>query len=501
MRGAAAYGSRSVSWVKRIAVALGVVLVVLAGIVVWRAVNVRSRQVDVAPAPPLAVDASHAAAGLAEAVRFATVSHQNPAEFDPVPFIGLRHFLEARFPRVHAALRRETVNEYSLLYTWPGSGAGASRSCCSPISTSCRSSPAPRRLGAAAVLAAPSPTATSGAAARSTTRAARWRSSRPSSCCWPRACSRRAPCTSPSATTRRSAATAAPRRSPALLRERGVAPELRARRGRRDPRRAGAAASPRRWRSIGMAEKGYVSVELTVHGAGGHSSMPPRHTAIGVLSAAVARARAPARCRATSTRRCGRQLRVPRSGDAVRAAPGARQPVAVRPAGRVADGRQRRRPTRPSAPPPPSTMFQGGVKENELPSSARAVVNFRILPGDTVDERGRARAPHRRRPAGRGARARRRRATRRRSPTLEAPAFARFGPHRPRDLPGHGGHAVPGPRRHRRPPLHRAQPATSTASCPSRLAADDLARIHGTNERIAVDDYAGMIRFYVELLR
>jgi carboxypeptidase PM20D1 len=31
------------------------------------------------------------------------------------------------------------------------------------------------------------------------------------------------------------------------------------------------------------------------------------------------------------------------------------------------------------------TMFHGGVKENQLPTSARAVVNFRILPGDTVD--------------------------------------------------------------------------------------------------------------------
>jgi carboxypeptidase PM20D1 len=30
------------------------------------------------------------------------------------------------------------------------------------------------------------------------------------------------------------------------------------------------------------------------------------------------------------------------------------------------------------------TRFDGGIKENVLPASARAVVNFRILPGDTV---------------------------------------------------------------------------------------------------------------------
>ena len=32
------------------------------------------------------------------------------------------------------------------------------------------------------------------------------------------------------------------------------------------------------------------------------------------------------------------------------------------------------------------TIFDGGVKENVLPSQASAVVNFRILPGDTIDD-------------------------------------------------------------------------------------------------------------------
>jgi carboxypeptidase PM20D1 len=36
---------------------------------------------------------------------------------------------------------------------------------------------------------------------------------------------------------------------------------------------------------------------------------------------------------------------------------------------------------------------------------------------------------------------------------------------------------------------------------PIHLRPEDLGRIHGTNERIAIADYAGMIRFYVELLR
>jgi carboxypeptidase PM20D1 len=36
---------------------------------------------------------------------------------------------------------------------------------------------------------------------------------------------------------------------------------------------------------------------------------------------------------------------------------------------------------------------------------------------------------------------------------------------------------------------------------PSTLTAGDLPTIHGTNERIAVDNYLGMVRFYVRLLR
>jgi len=36
---------------------------------------------------------------------------------------------------------------------------------------------------------------------------------------------------------------------------------------------------------------------------------------------------------------------------------------------------------------------------------------------------------------------------------------------------------------------------------PVRLSSEDLRRIHGTNERIAVKDYADMVRFYITLMR
>ena len=44
---------------------------------------------------------------------------------------------------------------------------------------------------------------------------------------------------------------------------------------------------PRPVAMVGIAEKGFVSIELSVEGIGGHSSMPPPETAVGILSTAV----------------------------------------------------------------------------------------------------------------------------------------------------------------------------------------------------------------------
>jgi carboxypeptidase PM20D1 len=36
---------------------------------------------------------------------------------------------------------------------------------------------------------------------------------------------------------------------------------------------------------------------------------------------------------------------------------------------------------------------------------------------------------------------------------------------------------------------------------PVAVTAEDLGRIHGTNERVSVQDYAGAVRFYAQLVR
>ena len=69
------------------------------------------------------VDAAQVAEHLAAAVRCQTVPSDDKGTPDPEAFKQLHQFLEETYPLVHQKLKRETVNGYSLLYTWPGSRA------------------------------------------------------------------------------------------------------------------------------------------------------------------------------------------------------------------------------------------------------------------------------------------------------------------------------------------------------------------------------------------
>src|SRR5207249_3351114 len=75
--------------------------------------------------PSSAIDRDRAAEHLAAAIRFRTVSHQDPSEDDRAQFVGLRAFLARTYPKVHRSLVRELVNGDGLLYTWKGADASA----------------------------------------------------------------------------------------------------------------------------------------------------------------------------------------------------------------------------------------------------------------------------------------------------------------------------------------------------------------------------------------
>ena len=78
------------------------------------------KQGQVDPVAPRKVDADELAVHLAEAVRFRTVSHQDPSQNDAGELLALHDWLQKTYPVAHSVLRREIVNEHSLLYTWEG---------------------------------------------------------------------------------------------------------------------------------------------------------------------------------------------------------------------------------------------------------------------------------------------------------------------------------------------------------------------------------------------
>ena len=64
------------------------------------------------------VDENQAAERLSEAISFETVSKQEPSSIDGDQFRAQHRYLEKAFPLVHQHLKKEVVNDFSLLYTW-----------------------------------------------------------------------------------------------------------------------------------------------------------------------------------------------------------------------------------------------------------------------------------------------------------------------------------------------------------------------------------------------
>jgi carboxypeptidase PM20D1 len=110
---------------KRILWGLLAVVVLLAGAVAVNTLRKGSRQMEVAPLAALAVDEAGAAARLGEGVRLRTISSRDDAALNADQFTQFHALLQAKFPKVHATLKREVVADLSLLYTWEGSNPKA----------------------------------------------------------------------------------------------------------------------------------------------------------------------------------------------------------------------------------------------------------------------------------------------------------------------------------------------------------------------------------------
>jgi carboxypeptidase PM20D1 len=248
---------------------------------------------------------------------------------------------------------------------------------------------------------------------------------------------------------------------------------------------------------IGIAEKGYLSLELTVESPGGHASTPPDHTSIGILSSAIDKLeRSPFRTRLTEPIRQMFAFIGPEMPWQKRFAlanlwlfdPLVRKQLARSPLTNAAI-----RTTQAA------TVFQSGVKENVLPTNATAIVNVRILPGDTIS----GVIEHARR--------------------VIANGQVKISPLEIRVEPS----AISDPQSAAFQRLHRTikqvapeilvAPSLLVATTDSRhyaplsknifrflpitVRAEDARRFHGIDERISVRDYERCVRFFVQLMR
>jgi len=73
------------------------------------------------PRPPIAVKGDVVAAHLAAAVRVDTVSHEDPRQDEPAKLAALRALFAATYPRLHRAAPPEIVGRCGVLHRWAGS--------------------------------------------------------------------------------------------------------------------------------------------------------------------------------------------------------------------------------------------------------------------------------------------------------------------------------------------------------------------------------------------
>ena len=112
---------------KKFLMGLGGLLVLLVAVIVGRAYLAGGNQEIVKVDMPLSitVDAQASAERLGEAIRFKTISSQqtadDPDSVDYTAFVDFRNWLAATYPVLHATAEREVVGGYSLLFTWKGS--------------------------------------------------------------------------------------------------------------------------------------------------------------------------------------------------------------------------------------------------------------------------------------------------------------------------------------------------------------------------------------------
>ncbi len=371
-------------FMKKTLLGLVTLLVLLLVVITIRTVRFTPEPVaNVSAAAPIGLDSAGAVERFARALTFPTVSPQNPADRDTAAFLAFHAMLEESYPLVHERLERETVNQLSLLYRWQGRNPDLD-----PILLMGHMDVVPvipgteddwtqppfggvvadgfvwgrgavdDKLTVISILEAIEQLLSDGFTPNRTVYLAFGHDEEVGG--------------------REGAGVIADLlaeridRPFAFVLDEGGAITEGVIRGIQSPIAI-----------VGIAEKGFASLELRIEGAGGHSSTPPPHTTIGILAEAVTRLEQnpfPLRLDGAVEEML---LRLgPHQGLVNRIVMANlwlfRPLVARQMAGDPLMASMVRTTTA-------VTMFNAGVKDNVLPITASAVVNHRILPGETVE--------------------------------------------------------------------------------------------------------------------
>ncbi|TDJ26295.1 MAG: M20/M25/M40 family metallo-hydrolase [Gammaproteobacteria bacterium] len=443
---------------------------------------------DVANDP---VQARERALRLAGAIRIPTISHQDPSLFDPVAFRELHAYLEQTFPLAHANLERELVAQYSLLYRWPGHDPAQQPYLLMahldvvPVipGTEPNWQHAPfggeiadgyiwgrgtldDKFGVTGILDAIEGLLQAG-----------FQPSRDVYLAFGH--------------DEELGGDAGAAAIAGLFEARGIDLAYVLDEG-------GAIIEgtlpglDRKVALTGIAEKGFLSLELTTKAAGGHSSMPPPSTAIGVLSRAVSRLEAsPFPMNPNHLEMTFAHYLAPYMSFEMQVL--AANLWLFGPLLATSDQMNAMLRTTTAV-----TMFNAGIKENVLPINARAVVNHRIIPGETVasvtarvieiiDDGSVSVAPLTARDpsgvsdTGSTAFAALARTVRQLNDDVIIAPYLVVGGTDAKHFAGLSQN------------IYRFSPILAEP--------DMMTRFHGTNERLAVDEYARVVSFYAQLIR
>lgn len=476
------------------------VLVGLLGLLVIMLVNtLRLPALPASSDPPVAAPADLSAASqrLSAAIQLQTVSYGAEAGAGENHFPAFHRLLEASFPRTHTELKRELIGEGSLLYTWQGSDPSLQ-----PILLTAHMDTVPVEPGTENKWTYPP---FSGAIADGYV--------------WGRGTldMKHAVMATFEGVEHLLAAGYKPRRT--ILLAFGHDEELGGEHGAAQIAAVLAQRHIRAWFSldeglvildgfipgatrpiaqIGLSEKGFLSLALTAKAEGGHASMPPPWTAVGRVSRAVAKLEeTPMRATLDGPGGEGIRAMAPALPFAMRFAlantwllgPLVERQLGANPATNAV----LRTTTAPS-------VIGGGVKDNVLPAEARALVNFRLAPGDSMAAVTAHTIAAINDPA----------VSVTRYGTTAGDATAVADPQSPGYQLIAAAVAKVAPEALVTPGLvvagtdSRHYGLVSDAAfrfVPVRMKPTDVARIHGTNERISIRNYGELISFYEELMR